>query len=138
MGATLRQCPAPGAASRRYPRAGSSSAENYLPDCDISAASLRGSNTKEARTHIAWAIQQKRIRRWTITKALECGAGHIDPDGATVFLDRLPLGGFSGEVKLFRNGVKPGTKTTPQQPTTLPKTISRLAFLPRSVGGIRA
>jgi hypothetical protein len=43
----------------------------------------------------------------TLTRALEIGVGRIDNEGAQLFLDRLPLGGFSGYVKLLPRGVKP-------------------------------
>jgi hypothetical protein len=59
------------------------------------------------RTHTAWAIQQQRVRRLVFTRTLEVGEGRIDADGAHLFLDRLPLGGFSGYVKLLPKGVQP-------------------------------
>jgi hypothetical protein len=61
------------------------------------------------RTHTAWAIQQQRVRRLIFTRTLEIGEGRIDDEGAHLFLDRLPLGGFSGYVKLLPKGVKPTT-----------------------------
>jgi hypothetical protein len=69
------------------------------------------------RTHTAWAIQQQRVRRMTLTRALEIGAGRIDDEGAHLFLDRLPLGGFSGYVKLLPRGAEPmPAPTSPQRP----------------------
>lgn len=71
---------------------------------------------EKPRTHTAWAIQQQRVRRIAFTRALEIGQGRIDADGVHLFLDRLPLGGFSGYVKLLPNGVKPSTAAIPQRP----------------------
>ena len=75
-------------------------------------------NTNEKpRTHTAWAIQQQRVRRLTIMRALEVGEGRVDAEGAHLFLDRMPLGGFSGYIKLLPKGVKPSTPPpTPSRP----------------------
>ena len=71
---------------------------------------------EKPRTHTAWAIQQQRIRRFALTRALEIGKGRIDAEGVHIFLDRMPLGGFSGYIKLLPNGVKPTTAPTPLRP----------------------
>jgi hypothetical protein len=68
------------------------------------------------RTHTAWAIQQQRVRRVAFMRALEVGQGRIDAEGVHIFLDRMPLGGFSGYIKLLPNGVKPATAAIPQRP----------------------
>jgi hypothetical protein len=53
----------------------------------------------------------------TLTRALEIGAGRIDEEGAHLFLDRLPLRGFSGYVKLRPCGIKPMPEPpSPQRP----------------------
>ena len=41
---------------------------------------------------------------------LGVGEGRIDAEGAHLFLDRLPLGGFSGNVKLLPKGVAPSPR----------------------------
>ena len=74
------------------------------------------------RTHTAWAIQQQRKGRLIYTRALEVGDGRFDTerDGSTsahLFLDRLPLGGFSGYLKLISKGVAPNPPPpTPSRP----------------------
>jgi hypothetical protein len=69
------------------------------------------------RTHTAWAIQQQRVKRLVYTRVLEVGEGRIDENGAHLFLDRLPLGGFSGYVKLLPKGVAPSPPPpTPSRP----------------------
>jgi hypothetical protein len=72
-------------------------------------------NNEKPRTHTAWAIQQQRVRRLVFTRALEVGEGRIDADGAHLFLDRLPLGGFSGYVKLLPKGVEPNPPPSPSR-----------------------
>lgn len=50
-------------------------------------------------THTAFAMQ--RIGK-NLTRSLEIGTGRIDPDDIVhVYLDRLPIGGFSGYVRLL-------------------------------------
>ena len=54
-----------------------------------------------------------RFGRW-----LEIGTGRDDQDGAVhVFLDRMPIGGFTGYVYLAPIGVKPPiTEPHPERP----------------------
>jgi hypothetical protein len=74
-------------------------------------------NTEKPRIHTAWAIQQQRVKRLSFVRTLEIGEGRIDAEGAHLFLDRLPLGGFSGYVKLLPKGVKPSAPApTPSRP----------------------
>ncbi|MBV9152699.1 MAG: hypothetical protein JO204_13075 [Alphaproteobacteria bacterium] len=73
-------------------------------------------NEEKPRTHTAWAIQQQRARRFAYMRALEIGQGRIDAEGVHIFLDRMPLGGFSGYIKLLPNGVKPAMAAIPQRP----------------------
>jgi len=64
------------------------------------------------RTHTAYTPQRvgKKLGRW-----LEVGSGRIDGEGVDVFIDRLPVGGFTGFVRLVPNGaVLPEPK--PQRP----------------------
>lgn len=76
----------------------------------------------ETMTHVAWALQHRRVRRTVFTVPLEIGAGRIDPDGTPhLFLDREPKGGYGGyyaEIILLPRGVKPATKTAPQRPAS--------------------
>ena len=68
-----------------------------------------------APTHTAWAIKRegKKFGRW-----LEIGVARVD-EGETVhvFLDRLPIGGFTGYVRLTPQGETPPLPQ-PQRPTT--------------------
>ena len=51
------------------------------------------------RTHTAYTPQRvgKKLGRW-----LEVGSGRIDAEGVDLFIDRLPVGGFTGFVRLIR------------------------------------
>jgi hypothetical protein len=62
------------------------------------------SEEPKARTHVAFTMQRigKKIGRW-----LEVGSGRIDAEGVHVFLDRLPVGGFTGYVRLTPHGKPP-------------------------------
>jgi hypothetical protein len=64
------------------------------------------------RTHTAYTPQRvgKKLGRW-----LEVGSGRIDADGVDLFIDRLPVGGFTGFVRLVPNGVSP-PDPKPQRP----------------------
>lgn len=66
------------------------------------------------RTHRAWAVRRegKKFMRW-----LEVGTGRIDKerDEVHLFMDRLPIGGFTGYVMLA-----PISKT-PQIPDPAPQ-----------------
>ena len=55
----------------------------------------------KARTHTAYTMQRigKKLGRW-----LEIGSGRIEGDSVHVFLDRLPIGGFTGYVRLIPCG----------------------------------
>ena len=66
----------------------------------------------KARTHTAWSMQRigKRFGPW-----LEVGSGRIDQDGVHVYLDRLPVGGFNGYVRLTPKG-EPPPMPQPQRP----------------------
>jgi hypothetical protein len=62
-------------------------------------------NNNKPSTHTAYTMQRigKKFGRW-----LEVGGGRIDEDGtAHVFLDRLPVGGFTGYVRLTSHGEPP-------------------------------
>jgi hypothetical protein len=62
-------------------------------------------NNNKTNTHTAFTMQRigKKFGRW-----LEVGGGRIDEDGtAHVFLDRLPVGGFTGYVRLTLHGEVP-------------------------------
>jgi len=67
----------------------------------------------KARTHTAYTMQRigKKLGRW-----LEVGSGRIDQDGVHVFIDRLPVGGFTGYVRLTPQG-EPPPVPQPQRPT---------------------
>jgi hypothetical protein len=54
----------------------------------------------------------KKLGRW-----LEVGSGRIDGDGAHLFLDRLPIGGFTGYVRLTPQG-SPPPLPQPQRPAS--------------------
>jgi len=69
--------------------------------------------TNKPHTHTASTMQRvgKKFGRW-----LEVGSGYIDEDNiAHAFLDRLPVGGFTGYVRLTPKG-KPLPEPTPQRP----------------------
>ena len=70
-----------------------------------------GGDTSKSMTHIAWALQYRRVKRTTYTVPLEIGVGRIEPDGTPhLFLDREPkagYGGFFAEIKLLPRGVTP-------------------------------
>lgn len=68
----------------------------------------------KARTHTAYTMQRigKKFGRW-----LEIGSGRIEGDDVHVFLDRLPIGGFTGYVKLTLHGKPPPLpQPQPQRP----------------------
>jgi len=67
----------------------------------------------KARTHTAYTMQRigKKLGRW-----LEVGSGRIDADGIHVFLDRTPVGGFTGYVRLITQG-SPPPEPKPQRPS---------------------
>jgi hypothetical protein len=62
---------------------------------------------KHPQTHDAYALRREsRLRsRW-----IEVGHASVDTSSATVhhvFLDRVPIGGFTGHIYLSPKGVKP-------------------------------
>ena len=69
--------------------------------------------TNKPHTHIAHTRQ--RIGKKFI-RELEIGSGYIDEEGvAHAFLNRLPIGGFTGYVRLAPKD-KPLPEPTPQRP----------------------
>jgi hypothetical protein len=68
-------------------------------------------------THTAFILKPEgkrpRFGRW-----LECGTGRLEKDGAmNVYLDRTPVGGFSGHIHLAAIGAKPPVvEPEPQRP----------------------
>jgi hypothetical protein len=73
---------------------------------------------KKPLTHTAYAFKREghRTGRW-----LECGSARIESDvtsGHHVYLDRTPLGGFTGAIYLLPIGTLPAgiTLDDPQQP----------------------
>jgi hypothetical protein len=68
-------------------------------------------------THKAFAFlregKKMRFGRW-----LEIGTGRTDPDGTVhVFMDRTPIGGFSGYVLMKPNGSEPpAVQPRPERP----------------------
>jgi hypothetical protein len=66
---------------------------------------------KPPPTHTALAYKRegRRLGRW-----LEVGVARAEPDGAIrVYLDRTPIGGFTGYVHLT-----PGVRPPPEPPAT--------------------
>jgi len=58
-------------------------------------------------THTAFTLKREG-RRLKLMRWLEVGAARLDPDGVMhVFLDRLPVGGFTGYVYLAPAGAPP-------------------------------
>jgi hypothetical protein len=74
----------------------------------------------ETMTHIAWALQHRRVRRTIYVVPLEIGYGRIEPDGTPhLFLDREPKSGYGGsfaQIKLLPRGVNPQMTTTAPRP----------------------
>jgi hypothetical protein len=66
----------------------------------------------KARTHTAFTMQRvgKKFGRW-----LEIGSGRIDGNEVHLFIDRLPVGGFTGYVRLTLHG-EPPPLPQPQRP----------------------
>jgi hypothetical protein len=63
------------------------------------------SSAKAPATHTAFALQRMGKK---FTRLLEIGTARKDPDDTMhVFLDRLPIGGFSGYVRLVPYGAEP-------------------------------
>lgn len=72
---------------------------------------------KSDHTHIAWAFQRLGRKSGTL---LEVGTGRIDADRniAHVYMNRQPIGGYTGYVVLAPTGTKPPSPTQlqPQHP----------------------
>jgi len=68
----------------------------------------------KARTHTAFTMQRvgRKFGRW-----LEIGGGRIDQDGVHLFIDRLPVGGFTGYVRLTTSRELPPLPQ-PKRPAT--------------------
>ena len=68
-------------------------------------------------THTAFILKREG-KRQKVGRWLECGIGRIGTDGVVnVYLDRLPVGGFSGHVCLAPVGAKPPQpEPEPQRP----------------------
>jgi hypothetical protein len=75
-----------------------------------------GENPKP-HTHTAFALKREG-RRLRLGRWLEIGAARLESDGIChVFLDRLPIGGFTGYVYLAPVGTQPPViEPTPQRP----------------------
>jgi len=75
-------------------------------------------NKAGSPTHTAFAFKRegRKFGRW-----LEIGVARAEPDGAIrVFLDRLPIGGFTGGVLLSPIGtVPPVPEPPPRRPGQL-------------------
>jgi hypothetical protein len=71
-------------------------------------------DNSKAPTHAAFAFRRegKKFGRW-----LEVGTGRIDKENnlVHVFLDRTPIGGFTGYVRLSPIGIEPPLPE-PQRP----------------------
>lgn len=74
-------------------------AEKRMPDTHTAFAARR---IGKKANHIRW---------------VEIGTARVDPDAVHVFLDRLPIGGFTGYVRLTPTGtVPPVPVPKPQRP----------------------
>ncbi len=72
--------------------------------------------TEKAPTHIAHALRKESRQR---SRYIEIGHARIEKDGEIhhVFLDRLPVGGFTGHVFLSPVGVQlPEPEPQPERP----------------------
>jgi hypothetical protein len=80
---------------------------------------------KKPLTHTAYALKRegRTAFRW-----LEIGAARIEDDGTgnhQVYVDRLPVGGFSGRIHLSPIGTKPPDPTPqPRRPDEAPADIA--------------
>jgi hypothetical protein len=75
--------------------------------------------TEKAPTHIAHALRKESRQR---SRYIEIGHARIEKDGGIhhVFLDRLPIGGFTGHVFLSPIGVAlPEPEPQPERPGEL-------------------
>jgi hypothetical protein len=78
-----------------------------------------GENPKP-HTHTAFALKREG-RRLRLGRWLEIGAARLEGDGIChVFLDRLPIGGFTGYVYLAPVGTQPPViEPAPQRPVRI-------------------
>jgi hypothetical protein len=69
----------------------------------------------ENNTHTAFAFQRQGKKSGRL---LEVGTGRIDADRniAHVFMDRQPIGGYTGYVVLAPHGMKPEPPPEPERP----------------------
>jgi hypothetical protein len=74
---------------------------------------VESTSSNPKKTHTAYALKRegKKFGRW-----LEVGSGRIDRanDIAHVFLDRMPIGGFTGYVHLAPIGAEPPPPPQPK------------------------
>ncbi len=74
------------------------------------------SDTKKPHTHTAYAFRRLGKKHGQL---LEVGTGRIDPDRniVHVFMNRQPIGGYTGYVMLAPHGVTPEPpQAQPQRP----------------------
>ena len=70
--------------------------------------------TPKPHTHSAFTRQRfgRKLGPW-----VKIGSGRLDQDGAEIILRVLPIGGFSGYVRLLPNGkAPPPPEPEPQRP----------------------
>jgi hypothetical protein len=70
--------------------------------------------TSKPHTHSAFTRQRfgRKLGPW-----IKIGSGRLDQDGAEIILRVLPIGGFSGYVRLIPNGEAPPLpEPEPQRP----------------------
>ena len=69
----------------------------------------------KAPTHIAYALKREARAR---SRYIEIGHARIEKDGDVhhVFLDRLPIGGFTGHIFISPANVKPPDLQEPERP----------------------
>jgi hypothetical protein len=71
--------------------------------------------TSKPHTHNAFTRQ--RFSRTKFGPWIKIGSGRLDQDGAEIILRVLPIGGFSGYVRLLPNGKAPPLpEPEPQRP----------------------
>lgn len=71
---------------------------------------------KKPHTHTAWAYERLGKKHGRL---LECGTGFIDHErnSARIYMDRQPIGGYTGFVMLLPHGAQPEPpKPVPQRP----------------------
>ena len=68
---------------------------------------MADTSAKPSLTHTAFAFKREG-RRFNSGRWVEVGTGRIDERGiAVLYLDRLPIGGFSGAIQLAPYGETP-------------------------------